>query len=197
MEYNIVISGVGGQGILLTSKVIGQAALKAGYKVRVGEIHGMSQREGSVIAYVRFGDEVHGSMVPHGKGDLLLSLEPLEALRYANYMKEESTILMNSKKNTPTPVELGEFEYPEDETLEDRIKEFGNLIKFNAEDIASEAGNKIATNTVMVGALKAMKDFPLDEEMLKEAIKDQVPEKALDINMKAFDLGKEEITKHL
>ena len=197
MEYNIVISGVGGQGILLTSKVIGKAALEAGHKVRVGEIHGMSQRGGSVIAYVRFGDDVHGSMVPHGKGDILLSLEPLEALRYANYMKKDSTILMNSKKETPTPVELGEFEYPEDEELEENIKQFGNLIKFDAEEVASEAGNKIATNIVMVGALKAMEGFPIEEELLKNAIKEQVPEDALDINMKAYQLGKEEITKYL
>ncbi len=197
MEYNIVISGVGGQGILLTSQIIGQAALEAGHKIRVGEIHGMSQRGGSVIAYVRFGDDVYGSMVPHGKGDILLSLEPLEALRYANYMKKGSKILMNSAKNTPSPVELGDHEYPEDDEIENGLKGFGDLIKFDAQDLASEAGNKIATNVVMVGALQAMKDFPIDEDIIKNSIREQVPENALDINLKAFNLGKEEISNQL
>lgn len=197
MQYNILICGVGGQGIILLSKVLGQAAFDSGYKVRVGEIHGMSQRGGSVISYVRFGDSVYASMVPQGKGNVMLALEPLEALRYVNYMDKDSYVLMNTEKVTPTLAEIGEYEYPEYERIEESIKEFSKLIKFNAVNLASKAGNKVAANIVMVGALQALESFPIGQEPVKKAIKNQVPQDALNINLKAFDLGRGEIKNKL
>ncbi|MEO2152620.1 MAG: indolepyruvate oxidoreductase subunit beta, partial [Thermococcus sp.] len=111
-EYNIVITGVGGQGILTAANLLGWAALRAGYKVRVGEVHGMSQRFGSVIAYVRFGEDVYGAMVPEGKADVILSFEPVEALRYINYLKKGGLVFTNARPIPPVQVSMGLATYP-------------------------------------------------------------------------------------
>ncbi|USH00581.1 indolepyruvate oxidoreductase subunit beta [Thermococcus argininiproducens] len=190
-EYNIVITGVGGQGVLTAANILGWAALHAGYKVRLGEVHGMSQRFGSVISYVRFGEDVYGSMVPEGKADVMLSFEPVEALRYVNYLKEGGMVVVNTKPIVPVQVSMGMANYP---SLEEIRKVFEEEFKakwigFNAEELAEQAGHVVTTNTVLIGALTQIPEFPLDAEHVREVIKISVPPKAVDINMKAFDLG--------
>ena len=190
-EYNIVITGVGGQGVLTAANILGWAALHAGYKVRLGEVHGMSQRFGSVISYVRFGEDVYGSMVPEGKADVMLSFEPVEALRYVNYLKEGGMVVVNTKPIVPVQVSMGMASYP---SLEEIRKVFEEEFKakwigFNAEELAEQAGHVVTTNTVLIGALTQIPEFPLNAEHVREVIKISVPPKAVDMNMKAFDLG--------
>ncbi|ACS89213.1 MULTISPECIES: indolepyruvate oxidoreductase subunit beta [Thermococcus] len=190
-EYNIVITGVGGQGVLTAANILGWAALHAGYKVRLGEVHGMSQRFGSVISYVRFGEDVYGSMVPEGKANVMLSFEPVEALRYVNYLKEGGMVVVNTKPIVPVQVSMGMAKYP---SLEEIRKVFEEEFKakwigFNAEELAEQAGHVVTTNTVLIGALTQIPEFPLDAEHVREVIKISVPPKAVDMNMKAFDLG--------
>ena len=190
-EYNIVITGVGGQGVLTAANILGWAALHAGYKVRLGEVHGMSQRFGSVISYVRFGEDTYGSMVPEGKADVMLSFEPVEALRYINYLKKGGMGVINTKPIVPVQVSMGAANYP---SLKEIRKVFEEEFKakwigFNAEELAEQAGHVVTTNTVLIGALTQIPEFPLDAEHVREVIKISVPPKAVDMNMKAFDLG--------
>ncbi len=190
-EYNIVITGVGGQGVLTAASILGWAALHAGYKVRMGEVHGMSQRFGSVVSYVRFGDEVYGSMVPEGKGDVILSFEPVEALRYINHIKRGGMVVANTKPIVPVQVSMGKASYPGLGEIKKIVEEDfrGRWIGFNAEELAIKAGHAITTNTVLIGALTQIPEFPLDEGHVREVIRLSVPPKAVDMNMKAFDLG--------
>ncbi|MDK2782571.1 MAG: indolepyruvate ferredoxin oxidoreductase, beta subunit [Thermococcaceae archaeon] len=190
-EYNIVITGVGGQGVLTAANILGWAALRAGYKVRLGEVHGMSQRFGSVISYVRFGEDVYGSMVPEGKADVILSFEPVEALRYVNYLKEGGMAVINTKPIVPVQVSMGMAKYPSlDEIRRIFEEDFkAKWIGFNAEELAEKAGHVVTTNTVLIGALTQVPEFPLDAEHVREVIKISVPPKAVEMNMKAFDLG--------
>ena len=190
-EYNIVITGVGGQGVLTAANILGWAALHAGYKVRLGEVHGMSQRFGSVISYVRFGEDVYGSMVPEGKADVMLSFEPVEALRYVNYLKEGGMVVVNTKPIVPVQVSMGMASYPGLEEIRKVFEEEfkAKWIGFNAEELAEQAGHVVTTNTVLIGALTQIPEFPLDAEHVREVIKISVPPKAVDMNMKAFDLG--------
>ncbi|ASJ17626.1 indolepyruvate ferredoxin oxidoreductase subunit beta [Thermococcus chitonophagus] len=190
-EYNIVITGVGGQGILTAANLLGWAALKAGYKVRVGEVHGMSQRFGSVIAYVRFGEDVYGAMVPEGKADVILSFEPVEALRYINYLKKGGLVFTNARPIPPVQVSMGLAKYPNMEEIKRIVEEEfgGKFLAFDAEKLAIEAGHVITTNVVLIGALTQTPGFPLSAEHVKEVIRLSVPPKAVEVNMKAFDLG--------
>jgi len=190
-EYNIVITGVGGQGILTAANLLGWAALRAGYKVRVGEVHGMSQRFGSVIAYVRFGEDVYGAMVPEGKADVILSFEPAEALRYINYLKKGGLVFTNSRPIPPVQVSMGLARYPSMEEIRKIVEEEfeAKFMAFDAEKLSKQAGNIITTNVVLIGALTQTPGFPLSAEHVREVIKVSVPPKAVDVNMKAFDLG--------
>ncbi|WP_297550477.1 indolepyruvate oxidoreductase subunit beta [Thermococcus sp.] len=190
-EYNIVITGVGGQGILTAANLLGWAALRAGYKVRVGEVHGMSQRFGSVIAYVRFGEDVYGAMVPEGKADVILSFEPVEALRYINYLKKGGLVFTNARPIPPVQVSMGLATYPSLEEIKKIIEEDfeGKFMAFDAEKLAMEAGNIVTTNVVLIGALTQTPGFPLSAEHVREVIRVSVPPKTIDVNMKAFDLG--------
>lgn len=190
-EYNIVITGVGGQGILTAANLLGWAALREGYKVRVGEVHGMSQRFGSVISYVRFGENVYGAMVPEGKADVILSFEPVEALRYINYLKSGGLVFTNSRPILPVQVSMGLSKYPTHEEIKSIIENKFNAryISFDAETLAKEAGNIITTNVVLIGALTQTPDFPLSPKTIQEVIKVSVPPKAVELNIKAFELG--------
>jgi indolepyruvate ferredoxin oxidoreductase beta subunit len=190
-EYNIVITGVGGQGILTAANLLGWAALRAGYKVRVGEVHGMSQRFGSVIAYVRFGEDVYGAMVPEGKADVILSFEPVEALRYINYLKKGGLVFTNARPIPPVQVSMGLATYPTLDEMKKIVEEDfgGKFMAFDAEKLAMEAGNIVTTNVVLIGALSQTPGFPLSEEQIEEVIKISVPPKTIEVNMKAFELG--------
>ncbi len=183
---NVMIVGVGGQGSLLASKLLGRLLLTKGYDIKVSEVHGMSQRGGSVVTYVRFGDKVYSPIIDKGEADFIVSFELLEAARYTEYLKKDGKLITNTQQINPMPVITGVTEYPKD--LTEKIKEKGiDLIAFDALKLAEEAGSSKAVNIVLMGKLSKFFDFT-EEEWLA-AIKDSVPEKFLELNIKAFRLG--------
>ena len=187
---NIMIVGVGGQGTLLASKLLGKLLLTRGYDVKVSEVHGMSQRGGSVVTYVRWGSKVYSPVIDKGEADCILSFELLEAARWAEYLKKDGVILTNTQKIAPMTVITGAAEYPE--KLEEKIAALGvKLDAFDALSLAEQAGTSKAVNLVLLGRLSEYFDFSEEEWM--EAIEKSVPAKFLVMNKKAFLLGKESI----
>ncbi len=191
MEYNILICGVGGQGTILAAYVLGNAALKEGYKVRLGEIHGMAQRGGSVISHVRMGDDVYGSVIPQGKADIIIAFEPLEALRNLSYLKKDGKILLNTEILNPVSVSLGECDYPPIDEILFNLSEKGKVYHFNATEVAKNLGNTITMNMVMIGALSLL-DIPIKNETLLETITSVLAKKS-EINLKAFEAGRKKM----
>ena len=186
---NIMIVGVGGQGALLASKTLGQVLLDAGFDVKVSEVHGMSQRGGSVVTYVRYGDKVYSPIVDKGEADFIVSFELLEAARYTEYLKADGQIVVNTQKIDPMPVITGAAEYPED--LEGTMAKAG--IKVDALDcltLAEQAGTAKSVNIVLMGRLSRYMDFPVDAWMA--AIEKLVKPQFLEMNKKAFMLGRGE-----
>lgn len=190
-KCDIVIVGVGGQGVILISEIIGRAALRAGIPVRAAETHGMAQRGGSVINHTRLGC-VYGPMVPEGGADILLALEPAEALRYGRYLSRGGVALVNTKPVLPTTVTTGQFRYPDIEEILAPLRGIAQVIPMNATEIAERAGSSQAANIVMLGAMS--KFMPIEEALVLEALRDSVPRKYIDVNMKAFELGKAEVS---
>ena len=185
---NIIIVGVGGQGSLLASKILGDLLLRQGYDVKVSEVHGMSQRGGSVITYVRFGDRVYSPVVDEGEADYIVSFEILETARWLSYLKPDGQIVTNTQQIDPMPVITGAAKYPED--LVSKIKAAG--VKIDAMDclsLAREAGSPKAVNIVLLGRLSHY--FSISEEAWQEALAANVPPKFLELNKKAFALGKD------
>lgn len=193
MNRNLVFTGVGGQGVLLAANVVGEAATAAGYETRVGEIHGMSQRGGSVVAHVRYGEGIHGPTVPEGTADAMVALEPMEALRYAHYLGPGGVTFMNFEPENPLPVEHGDEEYPDEGRLRSELERRGDVLEIDATDLAREAGTPKAANVVLVGALSAGLDLGLDRSRLVDAIRSLVPEDTIEANVDAFDLGREAV----
>ena len=184
---NIMIVGVGGQGTLLASKLLGRLLLTKGYDVKVSEVHGMSQRGGSVVTYVRYGEKVYSPVVDKGEADFIISFEMLEAARWVEYLKKGGTIVTNTQQINPMPVIIGAAEYPQQ--LADKIAEKGiNIEAFDALSLAEEAGTSKAVNLVLLGKISKYFDFT-DEEWM-DAIEKSVPAKFLELNKKAFELGK-------
>ena len=184
---NIMIVGVGGQGSLLASKLLGHLLLTQGYDVKVSEVHGMSQRGGSVVTYVRYGSHVASPVIDEGEADFIVSFEILESARWLPYLKEGGQIVTNTQQIDPMPVITGAMSYPAD--LAGKMRGVG--AKVDAMDcvtLAREAGNVKAVNLVLLGRLSHYFDFP--DEVWQEAIKACVPEKFLEVNRKAFALGK-------
>ena len=182
---NILIAGVGGQGTLLASRVLGKYAMLCGKDCKLSEIHGMSQRGGSVVTHVRIGDKIYSPVVWEGSADMIIAFETLEAARVKGYLKKGGILLVNEEKILPMPCITGAAEYPEGlkETLE-------------AEDarvcfIKAEAGSVKATNIVMLGAL--CKLFEFDKEKMRQAVAESVPAKFTELNLKAFELGFERV----
>ena len=184
---NIMIVGVGGQGALLASKTFGQVLLDAGFDVKVSEVHGMSQRGGSVVTYVRYGDKVYSPIVDKGEADYIVSFELLEAARYTEYLKKGGHIVVNTQKIDPMPVITGAAKYPEN-LVEKMTKEGFNVDALDCLDLAEQAGTSKAVNIVLMGRLSKYMDFP-EEEWLK-AIEKLVKPKFLEVNKKAFALGR-------
>ena len=183
-----MIVGVGGQGSLLASKLLGYLLLTEGYDVKVSEVHGMSQRGGSVVTYVRFGDRVYSPIIDKGEADFIVSFEKLEAARYVSYLKEGGRIVVNTQEIDPMPVITGAAQYPED--LIKKIEDKG--IAVDAMDclaLAEEAGSSKAVNIVLMGRLSKYFDT-IPAEKWEKAIRDCVPAKFLDLNLKAFALGR-------
>lgn len=187
MEVSIMIVGVGGQGTLLASRILGNLALTLGYDVKVSEVHGMSQRGGSVVTYVKYGDTVHSPIIDPGGADLILAFEELEAYRYLPYLKKGGRIICNSQNIDPMPVITGAMQYPTG--IIKKIREKGiDIIPIDASRLAMEAGNIKTVNVALIGLLSKSMDIP--EEQWEEAIRQTVPQKALDVNLKAFQLGR-------
>lgn len=180
---NVFICGVGGQGILLASEILSEVALGQGLDVKKSEVHGMAQRGGAVVSHVRFGEKVHSPVIADGEADLLVSFEKMEALRWLHSLKPGGKLVVNSQEIVPSGLE----EYPAgiDEEL---AKRQPGLLRVDALAMAREAGNARAVNIVMLGAFSRFLDF--DESDWRKAIETRVPPKTVEINLKAFDLGR-------
>ena len=192
MKYSIQIVGVGGQGVLLASMVLGNAAMAAGYDVAMSEVHGMAQRGGSVLCTLRFGDGIISPLEAAGGADLLLGFEPAETCRNLGRCNKDTRIVMNRDPVYPSMVAAGFEKYPEVESLVEAAKKLNdNILTIGATNLAVEAGKAVAANAVMIGAVAAVEGFPLSKELLLEKLKENVPPKFLELNTKAFDLGYE------
>ena len=183
---NVMIVGVGGQGRLLSSKLLGRHLLSKGYDIKVSEVHGMSQRGGSVVTYVRFGDKVYSPVIDKGEADYIVSFELLEAARWTEYLKPGGKIITNTQQINPMPVIIGAAEYPEN--LLDKMKAAGiDVDALDALTLAEQAGSSKAVNLVLMGRLS--KYFDISAEEWLQAIEASVPPKFLEMNKKAFSLG--------
>ena len=184
---SIMIVGVGGQGSLLASRIIGNVLLSQGYDVKVSEVHGMSQRGGSVVTYVKYGDKVYSPVIEKGEADIIVSFELLEAARWVSYLKKNGHLITSTQTLDPMPVITGNAEYPAD--IAEKIEALGiDIIAADALSLAEKAGNAKASNVVLMGFIASKMSF--DENVWKDAIRTCVPEKFLELNLKAFDLGK-------
>lgn len=182
---NIMIVGVGGQGTLLTSRVLGGVILQAGYDVKLSEVHGMAQRGGSVVTFVRFGQDVAEPIVEEGQADVLIAFERLEAARYAHFLNKDGVLIVNDAKIEPMPVIIGAAKYPSDtiEILEKKHK----VIKVDALSEARKLGNSRIFNIIVLGIAAQHMEFTKEEWF--KVIEETVPEKTIEINKKAFELG--------
>lgn len=185
MITNIMLGGVGGQGLVLMTRIICQVALKSGLDVKSNDVVGLSQRGGMVWGSVRFGDKIYSPNIPPKEVDILLAMEPMEALRWSSEIKESGMIILNSKRWYPVPVQQEKTDYPEEEikTLKDKY----NTIEINAFEDAVKLGKKQVSNVILLGILA--NKLNLHKEIWKETIADNVPEKTIDINMEAFEYG--------
>ena len=183
---SIMIVGVGGQGSLLASKLLGRLLMDEGYDVKVSEVHGMSQRGGSVVTYVRFGDKVYSPVVTEGEADIIIAFEKLEAGRYAKYLKKDGTIVVNTQQIDPMPVIIGAAEYPTEILSEISAKGL-NVEEMDALSLAIQAGTPKAVNIVLMG--KAAKYFDIPYERWINAIENTVASKFVEMNKVAFELG--------
>ena len=185
MTKNIMIVGVGGQGTLLTSRVLGKAALAKGYDVKISEVHGMAQRGGSVVTFVRFGDKVNEPVVEEGQADLIIAFERLEALRYAHFLKKDGVLVINDCRIDPMTVTIGVGQYPTN-ILEDLAKTH-TVYTIDGNKAAAELGNPKVLNSVVLGL--AAKHLPFEEKDWMETIANTVPQKTVALNQKAFLKG--------
>ena len=184
---NIMIVGVGGQGSLLASKLLGHLLLSQGYDVKVSEVHGMSQRGGSVVTYVRYGDKVYSPVIDKGEADFIVSFEILEAARWLPFLKKDGQIVTNTQQIDPMPVIIGAAEYPEN--LVNKLKDTGAKVDaLDCLSLAEQAGSSKAVNIVLLGRLSHYFDLP--EEAWMKSLEANVPAKFLEMNKKAFELGK-------
>lgn len=184
---NIVIAGVGGQGVLFTSKIIGETVLASNMNVFTSEIHGMAQRGGAVVSSVKIGNNP-SPLVADSEADIVLAFEPVEALRVINKMSENTIVIMNINPVIPFPVSLGNEKYPKMEYIMSKIKKISKtLLTIDANKLAQQAGSSITMNTVMIGAFSHFS--VLSKKKIKETIKRHVPKKYVDVNIRAFELG--------
>jgi indolepyruvate ferredoxin oxidoreductase beta subunit len=181
----IIIAGVGGQGLVLATRMIAEAAFKAGMDVKTNDVVGLSQRGGSVWGTVKIGEKIDSPNILPGEGDILIGMEPLEALRWSGSMKEGGIIVLNENRVYPTPVLLEQAEYPEVQFEE--LKKRFTVISTDAREAAKEAGNIKAANSVMLGILAGMIEMP--EDAFIEVIKEHVPKSAVEENIAAFRKG--------
>jgi len=190
----IMIVGVGGQGTLLASRILGSVLIGQGYDVKMSEVHGMSQRGGSVVTYVKFGEKVYSPLVDQGEADYILAFERLEAARWISYLRQGGTLIVNDRRISPMPVITGAMAYPDD--IVAKLRAGGSkVIASDALSMAMEAGNAKSVNVVMIGILSALTEF--SEDVWQAALSDCVKPKFLELNKKAFSLGREYAKKSL
>jgi indolepyruvate ferredoxin oxidoreductase beta subunit len=191
-KLDLLITGVGGQGAILASDIIGKAAVISGLPIRAAETHGMAQRGGSVVNHIRLGTDL-GSMIPKKGADVLLALEPMEAVRYLEFLKDGGVIIVNTQPIVPVTVTSGMAKYPDVQEILDVLSEKYIVKAFNADDLASEAGSRLAMNVAMVGAVSGY--LPIPKETLLESVKALVPQKTVEINVRAFEMGRRKVEK--
>lgn len=185
---NILFSGVGGQGILLASEVTAYSMLEAGYDVKKSEVHGMAQRGGSVTAQLRYGKRVYSPLIEPGCADILVAFEMMEAARYVEYLHSDSKVIVNTQKILPPAVATGQMEYPEN--VLSHLDKLGiTVVQIDAFDIAKEVGEVKTANVVMVGAMSAF--LPVDQNNYIEVINKRVPERFREVNLQAFEAGRQ------
>jgi len=195
-EFSVYMSGVGGQGLVLLSNIMGAACAASGIRALTGEQHGLSQRSGSINVHMRIGEGMASPLIPIGGADAQLALEALEALRYVEYLKPGGVVLMNSRIQHPV-VETAAHtkdktvKYMSAEVVRERMSQVTDKIAMmDALSIANQAGNPLTENMVMLGAISTLEAFPVPEEALKQSVREHVPSKAVDVNLKAFDMGR-------
>ena len=184
---NIMIVGVGGQGTLLTSRIIGKTALQAGYDVKISEVHGMAQRGGSVVTFVRYGKNVNEPVVEEGSADVLIAFERLEALRYAHFLKKDGVIVVNDCRIDPMTVTIGVAEYPEN--IMETLKNGHTVYSIDGDKVALEIGNSKVLNSVVLGLAARYMEFT--KETWLKVLAETVPQKTIEINTLAFKAGYE------
>lgn len=199
MKYGIQLVGVGGQGVLLASTVLGSAAVSEGMDAAMSEVHGMAQRGGSVQCTVRIGQGVLSPLLAQGEADVLLGFEPAETCRNLTYANKDTYVITNTVPVVPVTVSSGMEEYPAVDDIITAVKDSGvsRLIAVDAVSMAQEAGNAIAANSVLIGAMSAVPGFPLSKEKMLSILLERVPAKAKDVNQKAFEMGYEAAVKCL
>ena len=185
MTKNIMIVGVGGQGTLLTSRIIGKTALEMGYDVKISEVHGMAQRGGSVVTFVRYGEKVNEPVVEEGTADVVIAFERLEALRYAHFLKKDGVLVVNDCRIDPMTVVIGSKQYPEN--IIENLRESHNVYAIDGQKIAKELGNSKVLNSVVLGY--AAKHIGFTKEAFVDMVKKTVPAKTIELNVKAFEEG--------
>ncbi len=195
-KYNIMLSGVGGQGLMLLSEVIGKACNRVDKEVITGEQHGLSQRSGSIYVHLRIGEDAISPLVPYGEADVLISMEAIESLRYIEFLKDNGVVLTNERV-LHHPVETSEVvdedkEYVDFDDVLKGLKEVTDRINMiDSTGLAEDAGNPRTENVVLLGAVSALNEFPIDIDVLKNVVEDTVPSRAVNENLKAFELGYE------
>jgi len=185
---NIMIVGVGGQGSLLASRILGNAALKLNYDVKVSEVHGMSQRGGSVVTYVRYGEKIYSPVICRGEADIIIAFEQLEALRWLSYLKKDGIIITSTQKINPMPVITGAAEYPQD-TIKTIVETGVKAIDVNAFSLAKQAGTDKASNVVLIGVLAKHMSGSIGKDVYIDALRESINPKLFDVNLAAFNLG--------
>ena len=195
MTYNIMTCGVGGQGLMLVSNIMGLACAEYGLNIRTAETHGLAQRSGSIYTHIRIGTDAFSPLIPYGEADALLGMEAIETLRYIEFLKPNGVIILNDYIWQPVAstferVNSNEEKYVEiSEIIQKLHKITDKVYLINALDLATEAGNTLTSNVVLLGALSKLKGFPISKNQIKSVIPQVVPKKAIDVNLRAFDLG--------
>jgi indolepyruvate ferredoxin oxidoreductase beta subunit len=183
-----MIVGVGGQGSLLASRILGNTALKLNFDVKVSEVHGMSQRGGSVVTYVKYGEKIYSPVICKGEADIIIAFEQLEAMRWINYLKKGGTLITSTQKINPMPVITGAAEYPQNIT--EKIADVGvDIHSVDAFELAKQAGTEKAANVVLIGALAKLMSGEVAKDIFTEALRESMNAKILDVNLAAFEAG--------
>jgi len=195
MTYNLMTCGVGGQGLMLVSNVLGLACAEVGLNIRTAEVHGLAQRSGSIYTHIRIGKQIYSSIIPYGEANVLLGLEAIEILRNIEYLKPNGTIILNNYLWHPVQSTFDRVQDPNQPyiTIESIINQLENITKdihvINALDLANQAGNPLTSNVVLLGAAARLEGFPVSLEQLKKVLPDVIPKKVIEANLNAIELG--------